>query len=135
MPSIFDAMTMLKKAVLLLVLAVFVTGIGAPGFNSKSLAHELDHERHESGMLAGHYHHYDADGLPANSDHASEPLSDAEHHLLHSACHFPPLLVSSLFDRIGASPVRDAPILSQMLLPPTVEPKPLFRPPRITNRT
>lgn len=135
MLSIFDAMTILKKAVLLLVLAVFVTGIVTPGFNSKSLAHELDHERHEAAMPADHYHHVDADGLAANSNHDSEPLSDAEHHLLHSACHFPSLLVSSLFDRIGASPVRDAPILSFMLPLPSVEPEPLFRPPRITNRT
>lgn len=116
----------------LLMLILFLMSLGASGFNPKWLAHELDHDRHTLGVLADHDH---AGWVDAKADSAPEPPNDIEHHLLHSACHFPPLLISSILDRIGASPAREAPILSRVLSPPPVELEPLFRPPRTTFRT
>ena len=122
----------LSRKIVLLMLIVFVLGHGASGFNPKWLAHELDHDNHALGVLAEHDH---AGWADAGADSPPAPPSDIEHHLLHSVCHFPPLLVGSALDRIGASPLREAPILSRVLPPPSVELEPLFRPPRPAIRT
>lgn len=119
-----------RKIVSLLMLVIFLMGLGAYGFNSKWLAHELGHDRQTLDVLADHDH---APQLAANDDPAPEPLSDTEHELLHSAGHVVQLLlISSTLDAFGESPARATPMLSRLLPLPPAEIEPPFRPPRTT---
>ena len=120
-----------SKIVSLLMLINFLMSLGAYGFNSKWLAHELDHDRQSLGVLADHDH---APQLDAKGDPAPEPLSDIEHQRLHSAGHFQPPLIGSILDAFGESPARVTPLLSRLLALPQVELEPPFRPPRTTFR-
>lgn len=120
-----------RKIVSLLMLILFLMGLGAYAFNPKWLAHGLDHDREAHDVLADHDH---APWPDANGDSAPEPLSDIEHELLHSAGHFQPLLISSILDAFVESPARVAPMLSHLLALPSAEIEPPFRPPRITPR-
>jgi hypothetical protein len=118
-----------RKIVSLLMLIVFLMGLGAYGFNSKWLAHELD--RQTLGVLADHDH---APRLDAKGDPDPGPLSDTEHQLLHAAGHFQPLLISSILDGFGEAPARVTPMLPCLLALPPAEIEPLFRPPRTLSR-
>lgn len=120
-----------RKIVSLLMLSIFLLGLGAYGFKSKWLAHELDHDRQTLGVLADHDH---PPRLDAKGDPDPGPLSDTEHRLLHSAGHFQPLLISSILDGFGESPARVTPMLPCLLALPPAEIEPPFRPPRTLSR-
>ena len=81
-------------------------------------------------MLTDHDH---APLLDANGDSDSEPLSDTEHQLLESVGHVQPLLISSNLDAFEKDPPRTTPMLPRLLLLPSAEIEPLFRPPRTTS--
>lgn len=114
-----------RKAVSLLMLFTFIVmSFGAYGFSAKWLAHELDHQSH--GVLADHHQ---ASPLEAQSQPDSDPLSDAEHKLLHAYCHAEQF-VSSVFTGLGEPSVQAAPSRPGLL---TLRPSALespFRPPR-----
>lgn len=121
-----------RKSISLLMLIIFlVTSFGTYGFDSKWLAHELDHDRHAPASTIDHDHEpqLDTEGNPA-----TEALSDAEHKLLHSAGHFQPLFISPILDGIGESPARVTPMPLRLLALPPAELEPPFRPPRTTFR-
>lgn len=120
-----------RKIVSSLMLMIFLMGLGAHGFNSKWLAHALDHDCQTFGGLADHDH---APGFNANGDPDPEPLSETEHQLLHGAGYVEPLLLSSSLDGFGALPARVAPMLSRWFALPLVDLEPPFRPPRSTSR-
>ena len=120
-----------RRIVSLFMLILFLMGLGAYGFNSKWLAHELDHDRQMLDVLTDHDHapEFNAEG---NAD--PEPPSDSEHQLLHAASHFPPLLISSILDGLGESPARTTPMPLRLLALPPAQIEPPFRPPRVTSR-
>lgn len=120
-----------RKIVSLFLLILFLVGLGANSFNSKWLAHELDHDRQTLAVLVDHDHAPQPD---AGSNADPEPLSDAEHQLSHFSSHLQPLLISSMFDSFGESPTRMTPMLSRLLALPLAEIEPPFRPPRATSR-
>lgn len=115
-----------RKSIALLMLVIFVVmSLGAYGFNSKWLAHELDHERQAPVASADRDHapqpDHDSSPLP-------EPLSDAEHKLLH-ACqgqHF----VNSGFYGVQISSARTIPLPPVLLALPPAEIESPYRPPR-----
>lgn len=115
-----------KIASLLLLVTFVVMGFGAYGFSSAWLAHEIDHAQQASGEPAGHAH---LAPLDAGSTSHSEPLSDAEHQLLHAYSHADPFVspvVAVSVESTGAvAPARRH-------LPPLREPALAspFRPPR-----
>ncbi len=116
-----------RKSIALLMLIIFVVmSLGAYGFNSKWLAHELDHERRVSVALADHDHalQLDREGSPA-----PEPLSDAEHKLLHALYHGQHF-VNSVFYGLGISSARSVPLPPVLLALPPAEFESPFRPPR-----
>ena len=120
-----------RKIVSLLMLIIFLMGLGAYGFNSKWLAHQLDHDRQTLAALADHEH---PPQLDAADDPAPEPLSDTEHQFVHAAGHFEPLLISSIFDWFGDPPAQVTPMPSRFFALPPAELEPPFRPPRTTSR-
>ena len=120
-----------RKIVALFMLTLFLGGLGANSFNSKQLAHELNHDRQTLNVLADHDHAPQPD---AGSNADPEPLSDAEHQLSHFSSHLQPLLVSSMPDSFGGVPTRTTPMLSRLLALPLAEIEPPFRPPRATSR-
>lgn len=105
-----------------------VMSFGAYGFNSKWLTHEMDHDRHMPTASIDHDH---AQQLDAESNPAPEPLSDAEHKLLHALC-LCEEFASSVLGGLGESPARIVPMLPGLitLLPAELESP--FRPPRST---
>ena len=120
-----------RRIVSLFMLILFLMGLGAYGFNSKWLAHELDHDRQMLDVLTDHDHapEFNAEG---NAD--PEPPSDSEHQLLHAAGHFQPHLISAILNGFGEAPVRTTPMLSRLLALPPAEIEPPFRPPRAISR-
>jgi hypothetical protein len=115
-----------RKAISLLMLIIFfVMGLGAYGFNSKWLAHELDHDREEFAASIDHDH---APQLDVQGNPDTEPLSDTEHKLLHALSHFEQF-PSSAFNRLEAPSARTAPLSPGLitLLPAELESP--FRPP------
>ena len=120
-----------RKAISLLMLVIFSMGLGVYGFNSKRLAHELDHERQ---TLAASADHDRAPQLDPKANPDPEPLSDADHHLLYAASHFQPLLIGSTLDGFEEPPARTAPIMSNLLALLSAELESPFRPPRTASR-
>lgn len=116
-----------RKIVSLLMLVTFVVmSFGAYGFSSKWFAHEVDHARQASNLLASHDHSPPVD---AESAPNSVPMSDAEHQLLH-ACNHAEQYVSPVFNGLVESTVQVAPTKPYLLslrLPALESP---FRPPR-----
>ncbi|MBX9906191.1 MAG: hypothetical protein K2Y31_17735 [Burkholderiales bacterium] len=109
------------------MLIIFVVmSLGAYGFNSKWLAHELDHERQAPVALADHDH---TPQLDHESSQSPEPLSDAEHKLLHALYHGQHF-VNSVFYGLGISSVRTAPLSPVLLALPLAEFESPYRPPR-----
>ena len=96
----------------------FVMSFGAYGFNSKWIAHELDHDH--------------APQLAAEDNPAPEPLSDVEHKLLHALSHCEQFS-SSAFSGLGEPPARIVPLLPSLLTLLPAELESPFRPPRSTS--
>ena len=119
-----------QKAVSLFMLIVsLMMSLGAYGLDSTMLIHELDHDR-QASVVSGDHHHMsqlDAADIPN-----PEPLSDAEHKLLHALNHFEQL-PSWTFVGLGEPTPRLAPALPSLLtlLPAALESP--FRPPRIIS--
>ena len=106
-----------------------VMSFGAYGFNSKWLAHELDHNQLSHAVLADHHQ---ASPLEAQSQPDSDPMSDAEHKLLHAYGHAEQF-VNPVFTGLGELPTQAAPSGPGLL---TLRPSALespFRPPRNTS--
>ncbi len=109
-----------------MLVTFFVMSFGAYGFNSKWLAHELNHAHQSLDVLADHDH---APPLEAQGNPNPEPMSDAEHKLLHAYCHAEQF-VSSVFTGLGELSSQAAPSRPGLL---TLRPSALespFRPPR-----
>ncbi len=116
-----------RKSIALLMLIIFVVmSLGAYGFNSKWLAHEMDHERQASIASADHDH---TQQLDRESSPLPEPLSDAEHKLLHALCHGQHF-VNSVFFGLGVSSARTVPLSPVLLALPHAEFESPYRPPR-----
>lgn len=116
-----------RKSIALVMLIIFaVMSLGAYGFNPKWLAHELDHQRQAPIALADHDH---APQLDRESGPAPEPLSDAEHKLLHALCHGQHF-VNSVFYGLGISSARMVPLPPVLLALPPAEIESPYRPPR-----
>ncbi len=116
-----------RKAISLLMLIMFfVMSFGAYGFSSKWLTHELDHDRHTPTASIDHDHtpQLDAEGNPA-----TEPLSDAEHKLLHALSHCEQFACSVL-NGLGEPLARIVPVLPSLLSLLPAELESPFRPPR-----
>ena len=120
-----------RRIVSLFMLILFLVSFGAYGFNSKWLAHELDHDRQTLDLLVDHDH---APQLDAEGNVDPEAPSDSEHQLLHAAGHFQPHLISAILNGFGEAPVRTTPMLSRLLALPPEEIEPPFRPPKTTSR-
>lgn len=120
-----------RRIVSLFMLILFLVSLGAHGFNSKWLAHELDHDRQTLDLLVDHDH---APQLDAEGNADPEPPSDSEHQLSHFSSHLQPLLISSILDGLGESPARTTPMPSRLLALPPAQIEPPFRPPRVTSR-
>lgn len=118
-----------KTISLLMLIIFFVMGLGGYGFNSKWLAHELDHDREALAASVDHHH---ASQLDAQDSPDPEPLSDTEHKLLHALGHFEPV-PSSAFIGLGEPSARTAPLVSSWITLPPAEPESPFRPPRSTS--
>ena len=119
-----------QKAVSLFMLMVsLMMSLGAYGLDSTILIHELDHER-QTGVVSGAHHHMPQLDVPDYPN--PEPLSDAEHKLLHALNHFEQI-PSWTFVRLGEPTPRLAPALPSLLtlLPAALESP--FRPPRILS--
>lgn len=115
-----------RKAVSLLMLVAFVLGFFAHAFNTKWLAHEVDHHRE-----ALHASIEDSHARQLNFDGSPEPVqsSDAEHKLLHALGHFESVS-SAVFNGFGAAPARMGPPSLRLLAPPLAELESPYRPPR-----
>ena len=118
-----------KPISLLMLIIFFVMNFGVYGFNSKWVAHELDHNRQTLAASTDHALQLDTKGNPN-----PVPLSDTEHQLLHAADHFQPLLSSANLDAFGELPAQTIPMLSRLRALPPAELEPPFRPPRFTSR-
>ena len=117
------------QSVSILMLVIFVMGLCAHGFNSKWLAHEIDH--HREMLLAPIDHGHTA--LPTPGDTPEPvPSSDAEHRLLHALGHFESVS-SAAFNDFGEPTVRTGPLLLSLLAPSLAELESPFRPPRSTS--
>ena len=125
-----------QKAVSLFILIVsLMMSLGAYGLNSSVVIHELDHAR-QSSLPTGdhHYDHHYVSQIDAPDAPNPEPLSDAEHKLLHALTHFEQL-PSWTFVGLGEPTPGLAPALPTLLtlLPAALESP--FRPPRNTSLT
>lgn len=118
-----------KRIVSLVTLIIFMMGVVAYHFNSARFVHELDHDIHTFEITDNHVH----TSLFDDDEPASKPISDTDHHLLHSVEHFQPFLTSPIFDGYGDLSVRIAPVVMYIILLPLAEIEPLFRPPRTSN--
>ena len=121
-----------QKAVSLFMLIVsLMMSLGAYGLDSTMLIHELDHDR-QTNVVSGDHHHMPQLDVPDTPD--PEPLSDAEHKLLHALNHFEQI-PSWTFVGLGEPTPRLAPALPYLLtlLPAALESP--FRPPRSTSLT
>lgn len=118
-----------QKTISLFMLFTFIVmSFGAYGFNSKWLAHEVDHAHQSPGLLAEDAH---APLLEAQSTPNPEPMSDAEHKQLHAYCHAEPF-VNSVFSSCGEPSVRVAPSRPALLTLRLSALESPFRPPRNT---
>lgn len=118
------------KTVSWFMLILFLMGLGASGFNSNGLAHELDHDRQMLDLAADHDH------APQPGDEGIDPerLSDSEHRLTHFSSLLQPLPISSIVNYFGESPARSAPSPLRLSAVPSAPAEPPFRPPRVSTR-
>lgn len=105
---------------------LLLTNMGAHGFNSKELTHDLDHHG-QTGMLASDHVHTVV--LEADENLKPESLDELEHHLLHAAgtAYFLVSSPSSLFWNASVLTLTPASGSSSLPLAETESP---FRPPR-----
>ena len=118
-----------KPISLLMLIIFFVMNFGVYGFNSKWVAHELDHDRHVPTASIDHDH---APQLNAENNPDPEPLTDAEHKLLHALSHCEQFTCSA-FNVLGEPPARIVPLLPSLLTLLPAELESPFRPPRSTS--
>ena len=115
-----------RRVISLLLLAIFSwVSFAAHAFSPKWLSHEMDHERGAIVALA--------DQGRDHEEPASEPLSDAEHSLLHALGYLDPAphsLSIGLGERLAGT-ILSAPGFPA---PPSAELDSPFRPPRGTPR-
>ncbi len=119
-----------RKTISLLMLIVFIAmSFGAYGPQSKWVIHELHHDPLTTAAATDPPH---ASLLDDQDNPNHEPLSDAEHKLLHALNHFEQL-PSWTFVGLGEPTPRLAPALPSLLtlLPAALESP--FRPPRIIS--
>ena len=119
-----------QKAVSFFMLIVsLMVSLGANSLDSSMLIHEMDHDRQTSVVSGSHHHMPQLDGQDIPNP---QPLSDAEHKLLHALNHFEQL-PSWTFVGLGEPTPRLAPALPYLLtlLPAALESP--FRPPRIIS--
>ena len=119
-----------RKTISLFMLIVFIAmSFGAYGPQSKWVIHELHHDPLTTAASTDPHH---ASQLDLNDHPNHEPLSDAEHKLLHALNHFEQL-PSWTFVGLGEPTPRLAPALPSLLtlLPAALESP--FRPPRIIS--
>jgi hypothetical protein len=118
-----------RKSISLLMLIISVVmSLGAYGFNSKWLAHELDHDQQALPTLADHDHSLAQ--VAQGNDLDPEPLSATDHQLLHASEHLQTPLIGSHFDRFKGPSAQMGPPPPPLLAPSQVELGRLFRPPR-----
>lgn len=110
----------------LLMLVMLLTGLGARGFHSKELVHDLDHHGQTSIATMGSAH---SGATETGENSKSEALDEVEHQLFHAVG------TSYLLTSATASFTWDA--SAQILVPtssapslPVAELEPPFRPPR-----
>jgi hypothetical protein len=126
-------MRRLPRTILSLMLLLFLlASLGARGFHSKELLHDLEHHGQNSNAILDCAHEATA---PDNGEKAqSEPFDEAEHHLFHSVS-TQYLLASAIgnFSWDASAPIlvpaSDAPKL------PAAELEPPYRPPRSLTLT
>ena len=108
------------------MLVFLLTSMGARGFLSRELVHDLDHHGHSGFATLDNAHTgtSEAGGMPK-----SEPLNDAEHQLLHAVGTLYVLASSIASVSWDASTQIVVPALSFRGLP-IVELETPFRPPR-----
>lgn len=111
-----------------MLVTFIVMSVGVYGFSAKWLAHELDHAHQSLDVLADHHH---APSFEAQDSPNSEPMSDAEHKLLH-ACSHAEHFVSSNFDGLEASSDRTTPPRPELRALFSIALEFPFRPPRNT---
>ena len=107
-----------------------VVSLGAYGFNSRGLVHQIDHDLQTLGVSADHGSML---SLGIEGDSTPQPLSDIEHKLLHALTHFESM-PNSAFNELEQPPARIAPLLLPLLTLSSIEIESPFRPPRITAR-
>lgn len=116
-----------RKASSLLALIIFVVmGIGAQGFTTKWLAHDLDHANH--APLAGVDHDHQTQ-LGSQDSPGTRAFSDADHEFMHAMGHFQPA-PGSVFHGLGDAPTGIFLLVPKVSALSTAEPDALFRPPR-----
>ena len=118
-----------KTTSLLILIVFFVMSFGAYGFNSKWVAHELDHDHHAPTLSIDHDH---AAQLDAEGNPDPEPLNDVEHKLLHALSHCEQF-ASSVLGGLGEPPARIVPVPPSLLTLLPAELESPFRPPRSTS--
>lgn len=106
---------------------MLMTSVGAWGFDSNWVAHELEHDL--KFTFVNSVDHSDAHQLDDFGAPDKEPLSDADHRLLHAAGHVEPFPVPTLD---GISAVASGYVQSWFILhtAPTTKSERTFRPPR-----
>jgi hypothetical protein len=115
-----------RTILLLLMFAFLLTSMGARGFNSKELVHNLDHHSRGNSVVLEHGHTV---ALSAGEKPKSEPLDEIAHELLHavSALHF---LASAAASSSWDASVRLLVPTSDSSSLSTTELESPFRPPR-----
>ena len=107
------------------MLAAFLASHGGSSFNSKQLAHELDHDSRAVMAVVDHDH-----AVPSiNGSADPEPLSDIDHLLLHAEHHCQPL-PSSTIKFAWTPPARTMLLLPDLPVLPAAALDTPFRPPR-----
>lgn len=120
-------MLRLPRTILSLMLLLFLlTSLGARGFRSKELIHDLEHHGQKSGATLDctHTGAFDGDGKTK-----SDPFDEAEHHLFHAVS--TQYLLASGMESFSwdASAQVLVPASSSPCLP-VAELEPPYRPPR-----
>ena len=114
-----------------MLVTLTVMGVMGHGFNSQWLAHEVEHAREALVASADHIHDtHAAARVNVNIDAgtATEPISDADHKLLHALVYFDPRPASTL-SGLSALAVQSVP--PPLLNMPPAELESPFRPPRV----
>lgn len=118
-----------KSIALFMLIVTFAMSLGAYGFNSKWLTHDLDHERQMTAAAIDLNH---ASQLDTQDTPGPKPLSDAEHKLLH-VLNYCEQIPGSTFKSPGEPPAQIVPAHPGLLTLRLAVLESPFRPPRITS--